>query len=260
MHSKNRKRYLNLLLIPDSQEATPRSFKISYGAVNFILIGLGIFALSVIFGVVTYSKVLQAALEKDRIEQESLQMREQLKRIGQLQSELGQLKSFNERVRSSLQGYVKFAEEPSQDALNPADLKSMYVRKTSMFSSVPLLIPVTGFVSQEYKWPVHTGIDIAAAEETPIKSAADGVVVFSGWTYDSGYMLIISHPGDYLTFYRHNARNVVSINQSVRQGEVIAFLGNSGETSSGPHLHFEIWQNGQPVDPREYLADLSVGD
>lgn len=260
MHKRSKKKFLNILFISDSQDTPPKSFRIRYTTLRLLIVLLGIFFASVILGIVTYSQVLQAALEKNEREKELLQLREQLKKGNQLQSELDTLKAYREKVRSSLEGYVKFVEKSAEEAVIPRNIIENNLNKISIFTNVPLRAPVTGFVSQEYSRIGHTGIDIVAPEGTPVQAAADGVVIFSGWTYEDGYVLILYHPGGYITCYRHNAQNLATINQVVRQGDVIAFLGNSGESSSGPHLHFEIWKDGQPCNPREFLLDLTAGD
>jgi murein DD-endopeptidase MepM/ murein hydrolase activator NlpD len=118
----------------------------------------------------------------------------------------------------------------------------------------PLLIPTEGFVTQGFD-PArrHYGIDLAARTGTPVHAAADGHVVFAGWTYDDGNMLIISHGGGYLTLYKHLQTLLKTGQATVKRGETIALLGSSGKTSLGPHLHFEVWKDGMPHDPNEYL-------
>jgi murein DD-endopeptidase MepM/ murein hydrolase activator NlpD len=91
-----------------------------------------------------------------------------------------------------------------------------------------------------------------------VVAAADGYVVFSGWTYQDGQVLILSHSGGFLTYYKHNQSLLKSANIFVRRGEPIALLGNSGRTSSGPHLHFEVWKDGAPVDPARYLLQTTL--
>ena len=118
----------------------------------------------------------------------------------------------------------------------------------------PLLTPVNGIISQGFD-PAqsHYGIDFAGKRGTPIYAAADGHVVFSGWTYDDGNMVILAHDGGYMTVYKHNQTLLATLQSLVRRGEPIALLGVSGRTSAGPHLHFEVWKNGTPRDPNEYL-------
>jgi murein DD-endopeptidase MepM/ murein hydrolase activator NlpD len=130
-------------------------------------------------------------------------------------------------------------------------------KAVSIFTIYPLKAPVSGFISQEYKGPSHSGLDIVAAEGTPIQATADGIVLFSDWTIEEGYSIIIQHSKDFHSYYKHNQKNLVFAHQLVKQGDVIALLGNSGAKSSGPHLHFEIWKGGKAVNPLEYLTDLN---
>ncbi|RMI04897.1 MAG: hypothetical protein D6681_08900 [Calditrichaeota bacterium] len=256
---KHRKKLLHIVLIPDDK-ASPKELRIRYSTVALILLVLGIFFVSGVLGIVSYSLKLQQDLEKERLVQENQQLRQQVAKIAELQAELEKLKAYYERVRNSLQGYIQFADKVDQELLSPEKLAWYGMGQSSIFTTVPLKAPVIGFISQEFKRASHNGIDIVASEGTPILAAADGIVVFSGWSYENGYEVILWHPGNYLTFYWHNARNLVIPGQMVKQGEVIAFLGNSGETSSGPHVHFEIWKEGQPVNPREYVQDLNKGE
>jgi murein DD-endopeptidase MepM/ murein hydrolase activator NlpD len=123
----------------------------------------------------------------------------------------------------------------------------------------PAMMPVEGYTTRGYD-PAHGhfGLDIAAKMGSLVCAAADGYVVFSGWTHDDGYQIILSHNGGFLTFYKHNETLLKSPNEFVKRGEAIALLGNSGQTSSGPHLHFEIWKNGTPVDPKLYLLNYNL--
>jgi murein DD-endopeptidase MepM/ murein hydrolase activator NlpD len=123
----------------------------------------------------------------------------------------------------------------------------------------PAMMPVEGYTTRGYN-PAqgHFGLDIAAKLGSLVCAAADGYVVFSGWTHDDGYQVIVSHNGGFLTFYKHNETILKSANAFVKRGEPIALLGNSGQTSSGPHVHFEIWKNGTPVDPRIYLLNYNL--
>jgi murein DD-endopeptidase MepM/ murein hydrolase activator NlpD len=121
-------------------------------------------------------------------------------------------------------------------------------------AAFPLLAPTEGFVTQIFD-PTrkHFGIDYAAKRGTPVYAATDGYIVFAEWTYDDGNMLIISHGGGYLTVYKHNQALMKNAHTFVKRGELIALLGTSGKTSTGPHLHFEVWKDGIPQDPNEFL-------
>jgi murein DD-endopeptidase MepM/ murein hydrolase activator NlpD len=126
--------------------------------------------------------------------------------------------------------------------------------ETSVEGRLPLIMPAEGFVSQLFDpGRGHFGMDIAARRGTPVIAPADGHVVFAGWTYEDGNMIILAHGRGYMTVYKHNQSVLRSAQESVRRGEAIALLGTSGRTSQGPHLHFEVWRDGVPRDPRLYL-------
>jgi murein DD-endopeptidase MepM/ murein hydrolase activator NlpD len=123
----------------------------------------------------------------------------------------------------------------------------------------PVMMPTTGYVTRGYDPDQrHYGLDIAGKTGTPVCAATDGHVVFAGWTVDDGYKVILSHAGGFLTFYAHNQALLTSVGAFVKRGEPIALLGNTGETSLGPHVHFEIWKEGVPVDPANYILNLNM--
>jgi murein DD-endopeptidase MepM/ murein hydrolase activator NlpD len=123
--------------------------------------------------------------------------------------------------------------------------------------SFPAILPTEGYITRGFE-PEHNhfGLDIAGKTGNLIVTAADGNIVFSGWTYDDGYIVIVSHAGGFMSFYKHNQSLLKSSGSFVRRGEPIATLGNSGTTSSGPHVHFEIWKDGVPVDPTVYMINF----
>jgi len=117
-----------------------------------------------------------------------------------------------------------------------------------------LFPPVKGSISDPYSIEnKHYAIDIVTARNSPIKSVADGRVIFAEWTADTGYVIIIEHSYGLLSVYKHNASLNKSQGDMVQGGEVVATAGNTGELTTGPHLHFELWNEGNPVDPSEYI-------
>jgi len=106
-------------------------------------------------------------------------------------------------------------------------------------------------VSGEEKF--HSGLDVAAPPGTPVRVTADGVASFSGWSGSSGNLVVIEHGFGYSTFYAHNKMNTVRVGQVVKRGDVVAYVGSTGNTT-GPHLHYEVWQNGRPVNPMSFIA------
>ncbi|MFZ4620173.1 MAG: M23 family metallopeptidase [Bacteroidota bacterium] len=118
----------------------------------------------------------------------------------------------------------------------------------------PIITPAVGYVSRRFESDKgHLGIDYAGKIGSLIVAAADGYVVFSGYTADDGHTMMLSHGGGFLTIYKHNQSVLKSVGEFVKRGEPIALLGNSGRTSYGPHLHFEVWNNGKARNPNDYL-------
>ena len=110
--------------------------------------------------------------------------------------------------------------------------------------------PLKGTVSSEYDSKLqHYAVDIVVSENTPVKAVAEGRVVLASWTSDSGYVIIIDHGNQILSVYKHNAALTKKQGDFVKAQEVIASSGSSGQLSTGPHLHFELWNDGNPIDP-----------
>lgn len=114
--------------------------------------------------------------------------------------------------------------------------------------------PLTGEISAEYvPDEKHYGVDILAAKNTPIKAAMDGYVFLSDWTLETGNTIGIQHANNIITFYKHNSELLKKAGSFVKAGEAVAIIGNTGTMSNGPHLHFELWYKGKPVNPTEYV-------
>lgn len=120
--------------------------------------------------------------------------------------------------------------------------------------STVLFAPAKGGVSAEFSIAdKHYGIDITLPINSPIYSISDGRVIFSEWTAETGYVIIIEHLNGMISSYKHNSSLSKSQGELVRTGEIIGFSGNTGSLTSGPHLHFELWFNGEPVDPLSFI-------
>ena len=127
-------------------------------------------------------------------------------------------------------------------------------RKSVRLRNVHFFIPLKGIISNTFNPEVgHFGVDIVSAPDEVVKAAMDGVVIFAGWTLKSGWTLHLQHQNNLLTVYKHNNSLLKKQGDQVLAGEAIAIVGNSGELSTGPHLHFEIWHDGKPIDPEAYL-------
>jgi len=110
--------------------------------------------------------------------------------------------------------------------------------------------PVEGTISSEWNPGIgHWGVDLVAPENTPVKAVGDGTVVFAGFTSGGGHTVMVQHERNRVSVYMHNSRTLVASGDRVAQGEPIAIIGNTGDHSSGPHLHFEWWESGAAVNP-----------
>ena len=117
-----------------------------------------------------------------------------------------------------------------------------------------LFPPVKGGLSSAFDINnKHYGVDIVMPENSPVHSISEGIVVFSEWTSATGFVIIIEHLNGLTSIYKHNSSIVKSQGDTVGTGEIIAFTGNTGELTTGPHLHFELWYQGEPVDPQSYI-------
>lgn len=126
---------------------------------------------------------------------------------------------------------------------------------TVHLGEVVFFTPVNGIIINRFNLAEkHYGIDIAAAEESIVKAALDGTIIFSDWTTETGHTIVVQHSAGFITVYKHNSNLLKTIGAFVKAGDPIAVTGNSGELSSGPHLHFELWHKGTPVDPEEYMT------
>jgi len=115
--------------------------------------------------------------------------------------------------------------------------------------------PIAGFVSAPYEVKEgHFGVDVVAKRNEPVKSVADGTVIMASWTQDSGYVIAVQHRGNILSVYKHNAELLKKVGNFVKAGEIISIIGNTGELTDGPHLHFELWHNGNSLNPEEFVT------
>ena len=121
-------------------------------------------------------------------------------------------------------------------------------------SSFVLFPPVTGTISQEYNIKEkHFAVDIVTEKGTPVKATADGTVIFAEWTTEAGYVIIIEHSKGLISVYKHNSLLTKTQGDLVKSGEVIATTGNTGVLTTGPHLHFELWSDGYPINPTNFI-------
>ncbi len=146
--------------------------------------------------------------------------------------------------------FKKDFEEMTKDnySVEDGDAKTPSIENLSFFS------PVTGIVSNAFDYTNdHYAVDVVTKPNEPVKSVLDGRVVISTWTPETGNIMAIQHKNNVISVYKHNAVLLKKVGTFVNAGDAIAIVGNSGELSTGPHLHLEIWANGNPVNPEKFI-------
>jgi len=279
MHKKAH--HLSILFVPDDNS---RSFQLRMriSLLKVIAGFLLVCCLLITIGVVSYWKVAVMALSTKKVLKRNAELELECQKVNELAAILKRTAEADQQIRKIAGGIAK---PKTATSTYPATYSDAELEKTIQARLSQELAPRTGTAVPEsradvrplvhstscnFAWPIyggwitneftmdkavekkHQGIDIAAKVGTPVKAASNGVVSFSGWSSDFGNLLIIDHGNGFLTRYGHNSRVVVEKGDIVKQGRIIAFAGNSGR-SSAPHLHFEIWKDGVPVNPRDYL-------
>ena len=282
-HEKSASAKLTFLVLSDAEKPS-RSFKAS----KFQLAIIVLFGIVAIGGVSIFAMIYTPLGELILPSYFSTQA-EQLQKVRVLetkvdavQSQLTYLAAYNLKLREALGdtgesdtnsspgqqpaafGTVvqSFPGPPEESALGSTTPEQMPTGINVNFASArgvagsifPLAMPVQGFVTRGVNYATqHYGIDISAQEGEPIVAPAPGEVVFSDWTLTGGNTLMIAHPGNFMTIYKHCERILVPVGAKVSRGEAIALVGSTGTTSTGPHLHFELWHDGKNLNPENYL-------
>ena len=128
-------------------------------------------------------------------------------------------------------------------------------RQPQGLARIHFFAPIKGHVTNSFSaYENHFGTDIVAGPNEVVKAALDGTVILASWTVETGYVIEIQHSNNLISVYKHNAELLKKTGNPVKAGDAIAIIGNSGELTTGPHLHFELWLNGAPIDPEEFIV------
>ncbi len=214
-----------------------------------------------------------------------LMMVRNINRVDSLIQEIQKRDEFINSIKSVVEGKVPDQEDEEEDVgeghipkpVNPEDLKvgkaenkfRDEVEKEEKYNlsalegskiipelnQIYFYTPLKGYVVKKYNEAEnHYGVDIVAKPGSTVLAIMDGTVIFSDWTVETGYVLIIQHANNIISAYKHNSGLLKKAGDRISAGEPIATVGNSGELTTGPHLHFELWYNGQSVDPQQYIV------
>lgn len=159
------------------------------------------------------------------------------------------------KVDGNLSPNISDADSSLRKYVEEEDKFNISNRQNTSLTSLSFMAPVKGLVSSSFNQNVeHYGVDVTARKNTPIKACMSGTVIFADWTTETGYVLLIQHTQEIISVYKHCSALLKNEGDFVRTGEAIAIIGNSGENTSGPHLHFELWHEGNPVNPESYIS------
>lgn len=177
-------------------------------------------------------------------------------KMNKLIKDLEEIQNQNERLKRIILG----KDTVSQDTVKAGG--SVYLIFKRLFNKYfsgkepAFITPLSGFISQEFKPESgHYGIDIAAKTGSPFVATENGYVIFADFTVNYGFTLIIGHNNNYISIYKHCSALLKTERDFVMQGEIIGLIGNTGKHTTGPHLHFEIWQNGTAIDPSKVILN-----
>ena len=293
MANGGRKKYFSIILVPD-QEQNPQSLTMSYARGRIIVAVLCLLTVHVILGGVAYYRIAHLRKSNLALREENVRLLDDNRRIEQIARDFQELRQTDLKIRKAfggslgldgyeegmdISGLVAGARESriptlgSQEGASPVQQvqHGLYFLVEKDGEQIgpdycPTFLPVEGFLTTHFQrggWFVgrdHPGIDIAARKGSVIRAAGSGIVILAGWTPDFGNVVVLSHGHGMYSYYGHALRLMVEQGYRVERGQPIALLGSSGMTSSAPHLHFEIWKDGTPVDPEQVLFALPRRD
>jgi murein DD-endopeptidase MepM/ murein hydrolase activator NlpD len=264
------------LLTPNIPDSGTKTYKLSLlraSAYVFIYTVVAWFFLIFILSV-TPLKNFMFVLDNQELKLQREKINELQGKVNFLTSQLEKIASTNEKLKyammlanadssdttraiyDSLRKNIKKKIEPGGNILKAISLLyyKFIEQKNDTGKTIGFFAPARGVITNKFN-PAegHMGLDLGLKEGSPVYAAAGGVVVFADYTIEYGYTMIIQHDDDYISMYKHCAALLKKPQQYVVAGELIALSGNSGTQTTGPHLHFELWFKGKPVDPEKYI-------
>ena len=254
MKAGRHKRVFSIILVPPGG-GKPRNF--SFGRKQMLFAGIVAAVLLVLLVVflAVLGRMGRFSVAIERLKRENTKLSEERQKLAELEDELGRLRVVEGRLATLLGMEKKKTDQKL--TLSPAGMLTQGFVQTPVSSGrMPTLWPVRGEISRGFSNEPggHKGCDIAVQGETPVRAAGEGLVEFAGEDAVFGNMIIINHGSGISSLYGHNSKLSVLRGDSVKKGQIIAYSGNSGN-SSAPHLHFEISRNGRQVDPLTFLRE-----
>lgn len=296
VRERRQKRRYTFIVVPDLKSEKTRHVSVTRSGFISIVVSTFIILIAVILALIIYTPIgAQLPISQTTIAKKyNRQLMDVQGQLQSLLSEVSVLRGYNIRLRNVLgekinpEDSLKLLNYQSDSVLLSAEFR-LNPRDTALItplegeeavplnqayfgtgviplrnetagdaiSQLPLMMPVQGYVAREFEpLQLHYGVDFAGRLRMPVVAAANGTVIFSNWTNEDGFVIMIAHNAGYLTVYKHNFSLLKAIGDRVRRGEPVALLGDTGERSRGSHLHFELWINGVVQNPANYLLSL----
>ncbi|HHH52770.1 MAG TPA: M23 family peptidase [Bacteroidetes bacterium] len=245
---------LRLVIMNENTFEEKYSFKLNVKNIYFALSAIIIVLFILMFSLISFTPLKHLVPGYANIENNSYVIK--LNRyINNLEEKVKTQDQYNQSLRKILIGDDSIAVnnvEMDKNVIKSKPFKSK--PKGELSQNLHLSPPLIGKMNKKFDAKTsHYGIDIAGVVGTPVKSVLDGIVVFSDWSTETGNTVIVQHPNGLVSVYKHNSTLFKEVGDFVKKGEVLAKLGNSGRLTSGPHLHFELWYNGIPLDAQKYI-------
>lgn len=286
-HHTTKERAFEFVVIPQGDTGSTTSFKASVLTIALACTGVVILIALLTVAAILYTPAgLLLPMSEEQLQRRyGSELFEVQQRLYRISNEVLVLREYNNKLRNALgqkevpqdsvfdvgavnsllsenQQVTSDVRQPSQDPTLHASLTdeityrpAVNVKHEATFrAEFPIIAPAVGYVSRRFESDQgHLGMDYAGKIGSLVIASADGYVVFAGYTADDGNIVMMSHGGGFLTMYKHNQSVLKTVGEFVKRGEPIALMGNSGRTSFGPHLHFEVWNNGKAQNPNDYL-------
>lgn len=264
---------LSVILLPDFGKGDTSTYKFGiYQVVGILAFYAAVFAV-LGFLLLSLTPLRDAIFPGSGLSKTEIENINELNgRLNQVTRELEHLRSTNEKLKFAIglgDSTLLKSSEKVKDTVKIRRKKNPY--GGNIFAIINELIqgdkekqqknyyfskPADSFVSRRFDPDKgHMGIDFVVKSGTPVYAASNGYVIFADYTTKDGYMMILNHNNGYITVYKHCSVLLKRARESVLQGETIALSGNTGEISTGPHLHFEVWKEGEPIDPKSVLIN-----
>lgn len=237
-----------------------RSYRVSPLKIYLYFLSLTLVVSAAIISLIFFTPVKRLVPGYGDI-QENRQFVELSRKVEELEEELIIQNTYTTGLMTMLSGGDKAALLPAAslpidsttDSISPATVQNNKATRT--LARLVLVPPLRGSISAAYDRSIdHLGVDILAPKDSPVIAVSDGRVISADWTLETGNTLTIQHDDNLLSVYKHNSALLKRTGDYVNAGEAIAIIGNTGTLSDGPHLHFELWYQGQPIDPGRVLT------